>query len=58
MFKKIKSSLIVVGIIVGGAAIAGILIALSPEPPREDPNIQHPLVQVVPDVVVALTDGE
>ena len=46
MFKKLKSILIVVGIIMGGFAITGMLIALSPDPPREVPNVQDPLVQV------------
>ena len=46
-----KSYLIGTGILVGGAALAALLIALAPEPPKDDPPPQTPLVATTPIVV-------
>ena len=45
MKAKIKSALIIVGILVGGFAISGVLEALRAEPPREVPLSRAPLVE-------------
>ncbi|MEM6648081.1 MAG: efflux RND transporter periplasmic adaptor subunit [Bacteroidota bacterium] len=42
--KHLKSILLIGGIVVGGIGIAAMLVAFSPEPPRETPMAQAPLV--------------
>lgn len=54
MKEKLKSALIVAGILVGGFAISGVLEALRAEPPREIPPSRAPLVETQP---VAQTSG-
>lgn len=46
-----KSTLIGTGILVGGALVAFLLIALAPEPPKEAPPPQTPLVSTAPVAV-------
>jgi RND family efflux transporter MFP subunit len=45
MKAKIKSSLLIIGILVGGFAISGVLESLRAEPPREIPPSRAPLVE-------------
>ncbi|MFT5143692.1 MAG: RND family efflux transporter MFP subunit [Rhodothermales bacterium] len=45
MKEKLKSALIIVGILAGGFAISGVLAALKAEPPREIPPSRAPLVE-------------
>ncbi|MEM1093532.1 MAG: biotin/lipoyl-binding protein, partial [Bacteroidota bacterium] len=44
MMKHLTSILLIGGIVVGGIGIAALLVAFSPEPPRETPAAQAPLV--------------